>query len=283
MPILDAHHHVWRLARGDYGWLTPASVGLYRDFELADYTVAAPFVDASILVQAAPTDAETDFLLSVAEGSDRVAGVVGWVDLAAASAPARLAELAGHAKFLGVRPMLQDLTDPDWIDQAELAPALDQLAQLGLCFEGLVRTEHLPALARMAHRHPALSIVIDHGAKPAIASGRIDEWRAALAPLAATPNVACKVSGLPNEAGPDWQPEVFAPWIETLVDLFGPERLIWGSDWPVLTEVTHPMSWYDVVRDAIRPLGAAALAQVFGETARRVYRVSRGATGWVHG
>jgi L-fuconolactonase len=279
--ILDAHQHVWSLARGDYGWLTPEVGGLFRDFDLADYAAAAPFVDASILVQAAPTDAETDYLLSLAEGSDRVAGVVGWVDLAAASAPARLGALAARPKFLGARPMLQDLPDPDWIDRPELGLALDRLAGLGLSFDALVRSEHLPALTRMAARHPDLRIIINHGAKPDIAGGELSDWRAALAPLAAMPQVVCKVSGLPNEAGAGWRPEVFAPWITTLVELFGPGRLMWGSDWPVLTQVTNPMSWHGVVHEAIAPLGEDAVAQVFGATARRAYRLSRGAHGWV--
>lgn len=278
--IIDAHQHVWTVARGDYGWLTPAAGGLYRDFDLADYAAAAPFVDASILVQAAPTDAETDYLLSLAEASDRVAGVVGWVDLAAPSAPTRLASLASRPKFLGVRPMLQDLSDPDWIAGAELSPALAAMSEMGLCFDALVRPEHLPALARMAARHPDLQIVIDHGAKPDIAGGSLGNWRLALAPLAAMTQVACKVSGLPNEAGAVWRPEVFAPWIEALVALFGPERLIWGSDWPVVTEVVDPTAWYQVVQDAIRPLGETAQAEVFGGTARRVYRLNRGADGW---
>ena len=279
--ILDAHQHVWALARGDYGWLTPEVGGLYRDFDLADYALATPFVDASILVQAAPTDAETDFLLSLAGGSDRVAGVVGWVDLAAPSALVRLADLADRPKFLGVRPMLQDLPDPDWISRPELAPALDRLASLGLSFDALVRPAQLPALALMAARHPHLRIIIDHGAKPDIAGGSLPDWRAALAPLARMPQVSCKLSGLPNEAGPGWRPENFAPWIATLVELFGPKRLIWGSDWPVVTQVTDPTSWYNLVREAIAPLGEDAVAQVFGGTARRVYRLTRGAEGWV--
>lgn len=281
--ILDAHQHVWTLARGDYGWLTPELAGLYRDFDLADYAGAAPFVDASILVQAAPTDAETDYLLALAEGSNQVAGVVGWVDLASVGAPARLAELAANPKFLGVRPMLQDLDDRNWIAGAELTPALAALTGLGLSFDALVRPEHLPALARMAARHPDLRIIIDHGAKPDIAGGSLPDWRAALASLAAMPQVACKVSGLPSEAGPGWRPEVFAPWIETLVEMFGPERLIWGSDWPVVTDVTDPTSWYEVVREAVRPLGALAMAEVFGGTARRVYRLNRRGDGWVRG
>lgn len=279
--ILDAHHHVWSLARGDYGWLTPEMSAFYRDFDLADYAAAAPFVDASILVQAAPTDAETDFLLSLAGGSDRVAGVVGWVDLASPAAPKRLARLAARPRFLGVRPMLQDLEDPDWIARDDLTPALRALTEMDLSFDALVRAVHLPGLARMAARNPRLRIIIDHGAKPDIASGRLEGWAAALAPLAAMPQVFCKVSGLPSEAGPVWRPEDYSPWIQRLIALFGPQRLMWGSDWPVLTPVTDPASWRGVVHAQIAPLGAAALAAVFGETARRVYRLNKGATGWV--
>ena len=152
--ILDAHHHVWTLARGDYGWLTPEMSAFYRDFDLADYIAAAPFVDASILVQAAPTDAETDFLLSLAGGSDRVAGVVGWVDLASPAAPKRLARLAARPRFLGVRPMLQDLEDPDWIARDDLTPALRALTEMDLSFDALVRAVHLPVLVIHGRRDP---------------------------------------------------------------------------------------------------------------------------------
>ena len=281
--ILDAHQHVWTLARGDYGWLTPELAGLYRDFDLADYALAAPFVDASILVQAAPSDAETEFLLSLAEGSDRVAGVVGWVDLVSAATPRQLADLARRPKFLGVRPMLQDLADADWIARDDLTPALEALVGLGLAFDALVRRPNLGGLVRMAARHPALRIVIDHAAKPDIAGGGFDGWAEALAPFAELPQVVCKLSGLPSEAGPDWNAKTLARWIERLMQMFGPERLMWGSDWPVLTEVASLTAWYQAAREVVEPMGEAALADVFGGAARRFYHLQQGAMGWVRG
>lgn len=279
--ILDAHQHIWSLSRGDYGWLTPDAGALYRDFTPVDFAAAATFVDASILVQAAPTVVETRFLLDEALGSSRIAGVVGWVDLAARDASDQLAALAAHPKFLGVRPMLQDLADPDWIDAVTLDPAIRALTALGLTFDALVRAEHLPALTRMAARHPGLRIIIDHAAKPAIGAMPIDDWVGAMAPLAAMPQVCCKLSGLITEAGPGWRPETVQLWIQAIIALFGTDRVLWGSDWPVLTGLADIPTWFDLVREVVAPLGEVALADVFGRTALRVYGIRQEASEWV--
>ena len=279
--ILDAHQHIWSLSRGDYGWLTPDVGALYRDFTPGDYAISAPFVDASILVQAAPTVAETQFLLNTANGSSRIAGVVGWIDLTAPDAPDQLAVLAAQPKFLGVRPMLQDLSDPEWIAAGALDPAIRALTALGLSFDALVRAEHLAALARMAARHPGQTIIIDHAAKPAIDAVSIPAWTAAMAPLAAMPQVCCKLSGLITEAGLGWRPETLRPWIEAIIALFGTDRVLWGSDWPVLTALSDMETWFHLVRQVVTPLGEAALADVFGRTALRVYGIAQEASEWV--
>jgi hypothetical protein len=171
---VDAHQHVWRLARGDYGWLTPALASIYRDFGLSDAhpLAAAAGIDTVVLVQAAPTVAETRFLLDTAKGSDGfVRGVVGWTDLAAPDAERTLEELAGDPLLKGIRPMLHDLPDPAWILRADVQPALAALPSLGLTFDALVKPRELPALRQMLDRHPDLAVVVDHGAKPPIAAG----------------------------------------------------------------------------------------------------------------
>jgi L-fuconolactonase len=174
---VDAHHHIWRLERGDYGWLnpTPALAPIYRDFDLADLQplLAAANVDATVLVQAAPTLAETRYLLDVARNSNGlVRGVVGWADLGAADAVETLAILAGDPLLKSIRPMLQDLADPDWIARPEVQPALAALPQLGLQFDALVKPRELKPLLRTLERHPDLGAVIDHCAKPDIAGSR---------------------------------------------------------------------------------------------------------------
>ena len=176
---VDAHQHVWSLARGDYDWLTPSLAPLYRDFSLAD---AAPLrekagVTATVLVQAAPTVAETRSLLDVAKRSGGVVkGVVGWVDLGAADAIPTLTRLARNPLLKAVRPMLQDMPDPEWILRAAVGRTLAALPRLGLRFDALVKPAQLPALLAMLDRHPDLAVVVDHGAKPDIANGMWEPW-----------------------------------------------------------------------------------------------------------
>ena len=215
MKVVDAHHHVWSLARGDYGWITPAQGPLHRDFSLADYARAAPQVGVSVLVQAAPTPAETRYLLDIAHASaGRVGGVVGWVDLDAEDAPQQLAELARDPLFKSVRPMLQDVDDPEWILRPRVMQALSALPPLGLRFDALVKPRHLLALSRMVEVHSELDVVIDHAAKPDIAAGEWEPWAGALRDLALHPHVHCKLSGLITEAGPDWTIDALSPYVD---------------------------------------------------------------------
>jgi len=196
--IVDAHQHFWDPARGDYGWLKPQN-SLHRVFATSDLRplLAETGVDATILVQAAPTQAETDYMLEIARGTPWVLGVVGWVDLAAANAADEVRRRASDPLFLGVRPMLQDLADPDWILQPKLAPALDAIAAEGLVFDALILPHQIAAITELAGRHPQLSIVLDHAAKPRLGDAdAMPGWARAMEALAARPNVTCKVSGL---------------------------------------------------------------------------------------
>ena len=171
---VDAHQHFWRLARGDYGWLTPAKGPIYRDFGPADLTplLARAGIDATVLVQAAPTVDETRFLLELARTTPVVAGVVGWAPLDAPDAPDVVAALAREPALKGLRPMLHDIPDVDWMLRPEVAPGLRAIAAADLTFDALVRPPHLPNLRRLLERHPDLRVVIDHGAKPEIGRGR---------------------------------------------------------------------------------------------------------------
>jgi len=190
---IDSHQHVWRIDRGDYGWLTPDHTSLYRDFTLADVEAdrRACAIGAIVLVQAAPTVAETEYLLSVAHASERlVKGVVGWVDLASGDAIPTLPRLARDPLFKSVRPMLQDLADPSWIAREDVVHALAALPRLSLRFDALVTPVQLPALVEMLDRVDDLAVVIDHGGKPPIAAGDWEPWASLIAACAKHPRGA---------------------------------------------------------------------------------------------
>jgi len=270
---VDAHFHLWTLSRGDYGWLTPALGAIHRDVVIDDWQrLAAPLgVRGGVLVQAAPTDAETDFLLDIAAAHDSVLGVVGWVDLTAPQATARIAALARHPKLKGLRPMLQDLADADWILQPVLAPALQAMADHGLVFDALIRPLHLPRIAELARRYPSLRIVIDHAAKPAIATGDWQPWADELQRVAATTGAFCKLSGLLTEANPgDGRPALEA-WVRHVLDCFGPQRVLWGSDWPVLELAGSYGGWWALANELTVHCSEAERAAIFGGTAMRAY------------
>lgn len=275
--IVDAHQHFWRLARGDYGWLTRDLGPLYRDFMPADLLplMRATGVDGTVLVQAAPTEAETRFLLDLADRHPFVRGVVGWTEFAAPDAPERIAALAAHPRLVGLRPMVQDLGDDDWLLRDDLAPAFRAVVAHDLAFDALVLPRHLPRLAALRDRHPDLRIVVDHGAKPAIRDRLYDAWAADIAAIAADGRSVCKLSGLATEAGPDWTPERLRPYVEHLLECFGPRRLIFGSDWPVLTLVGSYDDWVSAVHGYLAPLPADDRAAVLGGNAVRVYRLDR--------
>lgn len=277
---VDAHHHYWRIDRGDYGWLTPDLAPIYRDFLPADLAplLGAAGVERTVLVQAAPTVAETELLLGLAAASDSVAGVVGWVDMEAADAPRVVADLAADPWLKGLRPMIQDIADPDWMLRPELAPAFAALVEADLVFDALVKPLHLANLMTLVERHPGMTLVIDHGAKPDIGHWRPGDrdfaaWAEGLAALADAPRVHCKLSGLVTEAAPGWRTDDLRPYAETLLEAFGPERLLWGSDWPVLLQAGDYEGWCRTTDELLVGLDAAERAAVLGGTAARCYRL----------
>ncbi|GHD62025.1 hydrolase [Thalassobaculum fulvum] len=275
--IIDAHQHFWRLARGDYGWLTRDFEPLYRDFMPADLLplMRANGVVGTVLVQAAPTEAETRFLLDIADAHPFVRGVVGWTDFEAADVPERIAALAAHPRLVGLRPMVQDLGDDDWLLRDDLAPAFRAVVEHDLAFDALVLPRHLPRLAALRDRHPDLRIVVDHGAKPAISDRLYEAWAADIAAIAADGRSVCKLSGLATEAGPEWTPDRLRPYVGHLLECFGPRRLIFGSDWPVLTLVGSYDDWISAVHGYLAPLPSDDRAAVLGGNAVRVYRLDR--------
>jgi L-fuconolactonase len=271
--MIDAHFHIWQLARGDYSWMTPAFQPICRDVSIEDWqAVAAPCgVSRGILVQAAPTEAETAFLLDQAgPHRDSIAGVVGWVDMEAADAPARIEALASNTLLLGLRPMLHDIPDPAWILGGHLSPALAAIVQTGLTFDALVRPIHLPHILELARLYPALRIVIDHGAKPDIASDAFDHWAGDMKRIAKETKAFCKISGLLTEAGSRVDIGNIRRYVDHLLVCFGPKRLLWGSDWPVLELAASYRHWHDMAK-AIVP--EAFHLDVFNNTALAAYNI----------
>jgi L-fuconolactonase len=271
---VDAHHHVWRLARGDYDWLSQAQFpAIYRDFMPEDLAplLAAGRIDRTVLIQATATSAETEFLLAIARTTPFVGGVVGWADFASPQAPAAIARLAQNPRLVGLRPMLQDLPDPDWILRDDVQPALRAVATTGLRFDALIKPAQLPAIRRMLDRHPDLPVVIDHAAKPSIADGALDDWAGHMRGIAGDSQALCKLSGLATEAAPGWTVETLRPYVDVLLDAFGPGRLMFGSDWPVLNMGGDYPGWLSAAEALTAGLAADDRAQVFGGVAASFY------------
>lgn len=259
--MIDAHQHFWRLGANDCSWPTAAEAAIHRDFLPADWqAVALPCgVTGSVLVQSQESVRDTEWLLELAGQHDTILGVVGWADLTRDDFP-------DSPWLKGLRPMVQD-KPADWLDDPALAVGLREMARRGLVFDALVRPQHLASLTRLATRHYNIQFVIDHMAKPEIAAdGVMSPWQLAMDELAKLPNVACKLSGLLNEVGD--MPYHWA--IEWVADVYAPDRLIWGSDWPVVNLVSDYASWLDIARAAIP---AEMHAAVFEQNARRIYRL----------
>jgi L-fuconolactonase len=272
--ILDSHVHLWLIDRPECTWPTAGERAIFRDHRIDD--LASRLLDngvqSAILVQSQEHDSDTSWLLDQARDASFISGVVGWCDLESYDASERIAELASRPKLLGLRPMVQHLA-ADYFDRPQLKAPISAMVEGGLVLDALVRVPHLPALRRLATRFPELRIVIDHAAKPRIsdASG-FESWRSAIAALAELPNVRCKASGLLTECGSK-PPEAIAPYMTELLSLFGAERLMWGSDWPVVNMTSDYESWFELARSMVP---ANVHHQLFAVTAAETYRISMG-------
>jgi len=268
---IDAHQHFWRIADRVGQWPPPELAALHRDFLPEDLSplLHETGVDGTVLVQTMENEADSAFMLDLADRTPFILGVVGWMDMKARNAPANIARLARHPKLKGFRPMLQDIADDSWIDDSSLDAGVAAMVEHDLVFDALVFPRHLEPLANFALRHPDLPVVIDHGAKPLIAEGRFIDWFAHMEVLAELPSVHCKLSGLLTEAG-DQKPQAVRPYAEAILDLFGPERVIWGSDWPVLRLAGDYRAWLSQCLDIVPEDDRA---DVFGGNAQRLYRL----------
>ncbi|RYJ29336.1 L-fuconolactone hydrolase [Streptomyces sp. L-9-10] len=276
--VIDAHHHIWDLSVRDQDWITgPAMAPIRRNFTLADLDAEsrAAGVSATVLVQTIGVPEETPEFLAAADGSDLVAGVVGWTDLTApgvADTLAALRELPGGDRLVGIRHQVQGEPDPEWLLRPDVQRGLAAVAAAGLVYDLVILEHQLPAAAKAAELLPGLTFVLDHLGKPPIAGGATEPWAGLVRALAARPNTVCKLSGMVTEAAWDsWTAEGLRPYADTVLDAFGPERLMFGSDWPVCRLAATYGEVLDAARTLTDGLSEDERDAVFRDTARRVY------------
>ena len=275
MIIIDAHQHYWQPSRGDYGWLAHAPESLRGAFLPADLQQQrrTAGVSFSVLVQAAPTEQETRYLFELARLDPAVVGVVGWVDMEADDVGARIDALIrdGNGLLCGLRPMVQDIADPDWLARPSLDRAFDCIQDCGLSFDALVGMPQFPALFRRLQRRPRLNVVLDHAGKPAIGAAPMAPWAEWIDRLSAHPQLHCKLSGLLTQRDEHAHEEAIAAYVDHLFTHFGSERLLWGSDWPVLTLQAQYGHWLKLAQTLTERHAPGAQAEVFAANAERFY------------
>ncbi len=276
MDIVDSHQHFWQVGRFDYPWMSSEVPVLYRDY--LPPTLAPVLekneVARTVLVQASNSLSESHWLLTMANDYPFIAGVVGWVDLTHAELQQRLAELISNPKFKGVRHLVESEPDDDWLVQPSVLKGLQTLASQSLTYDLLVHTRHLPHVKTVAESCPELSLVVDHMAKPPIAGGQISQWLSELKAVAMFPNVYCKLSGLVTEADHSaWKPDDLRPFVESALELFGPTRLLFGSDYPVCLLAASYDRVLDSFRELLKELNDDERSRIFSKNAVEFYRL----------
>lgn len=274
MMTIDAHQHFWRYDAARDGWITPEMVVLRRDFlpqELIAEMKSAN-IDGSIAVQAAQSEQETLFLLELAKQSDKIRGVVGWVDLCADDLPERLEFFSRFEKLRGFRHILQAEPDDQFMLRPDFLRGIGCLAAYRFTYDILVYPRQLPAAVKLVRRFPGQPFVLDHLGKPPIKSGEIAQWSEHINEVAQHENVYCKLSGMVTEADwRNWRAEDFTPYLDVVFENFGADRVMFGSDWPVCLVAATYSQVKQLIEDYTRRFAAAARAKVFGENALRFY------------
>ena len=273
---IDAHHHFWNPARGDYGWMPEDNATLNRTYNPTDLAphLAANGIEATILVQAAPTIAESEYMLGIADATPHVAAVTGWVNFENPAHQAELDRLAGHPKFCAVRPMIQDIPDDDWMLRDDVQWGFKAITDLGLRFEALGFPRHLKNFQTIFTQHPEMKVVINHCMKPKIAAHnaiQFKAWADGMSQLANETAAFCKFSALITEADANWQIEDLRPYAEHVIGAFGAERVMWGSDWPVCLLRGEYADWRAAAQVLTAGCTDAEQAAIYGGTANRFY------------
>lgn len=274
--VIDSHHHFWKYSAAEYGWIGPRMEILRRDFLPADLKakVSAAGVDGVISVQARQSIAETDWLLALAEQNDFIRGVVGWAPLIDADIRKHLERWKTRPKLVGLRHVLQDESDDRFICRPDFDAGLSALKEYDLRYDILIFERQLPAAIKAVDRHPEQIFILDHIAKPKIAAGELEPWRAQIRELARRPHVYCKISGMCTEA--DWQtwtPQQLRPYFDVVLESFGPRRLMFGSDWPVCLLACEYQRWVQTIRDWVAPLSKHEQERIWGETVIEAYNL----------
>jgi L-fuconolactonase len=274
---IDSHQHFWRASRGDYHWMSESVPVLCRDYmpEDLELILARHRIDSTVLVQAAQTVAETDFLLELAAQHEWIAGIVGWLDMESPEFARQFTHYRRNPKFIGLRPMLQDIPDAEWILRPQVLRSLQIVADDDFPFEFLTYTRHLPHVLKALDQVPLRRAVVDHISKPEIARRVMDPWRSLMAELAGR-GLFCKLSGMVTEDDhAHWSAQSLQPYIQHAVESFGWDRVMFGSDWPVCLLAG---SYDDTVSALKTALGSQmdddSERKLFGENAARFYKLT---------
>jgi L-fuconolactonase len=277
MDVIDSHHHFWIYTPEEYGWISDEMQALRRDFLPRDLqgTIRDSNVVGVVSVQARQSVAESDFLLGIAAVEPWVRGVVGWAPLADPKAGTVLERLAANRKLKGIRHVVQDEPDPDFILRSDFNEGVKLLDRFGLAYDILIYERHLANAIQFVDRHPKQRFILDHVAKPRIREGILEPWNANLREMAKRENVYCKLSGVVTEAACDnWSPADLAPYVEVVIEAFGPKRVMFGSDWPVLLICCPYPVWMETVLGFVSSLSDSEQSRIWAETAIEAYRLS---------
>ena len=276
MDRIDAHHHLWRYTPAEYGWIDEPMAAIRRDFGPEDLKreMDAAGIAGAVAVQARQTLEETRWLLDFAEKHDFLRGVVGWAPIAGEEFPECMEEFDGREKLKGLRHVIQGEKDENYILRADFNSGITAMQGSGLVYDILIFERHLPQTVDFVDEHTKQLFVVDHVAKPLIAAGKLEPWATHMRELARREHVFCKVSGMVTEA--DWVGktvtlEMLRPYLDVVVEAFGPERLMAGSDWPVCLVGTEYGAWFRMLEEYFKGFSEAERVAVFGETASWVY------------
>jgi len=271
---IDAHHHLWRYSPEEYGWIDDEMAALRKNFLPQDLTreLAAAEIDGTIAVQARQTMDETRWLLQMADECEAIRGVVGWAPIAGENFPGVMEEFEHRPKLKGLRHVIQSEKDENYILREDFNSGIRTMLGSGLVYEILIYERHLPQTIDFVDEHPDQSFVLDHLAKPLIREETLEPWATRMRELGRRENVCCKLSGMVTEADwSAWTPESLRPYLDVVVEAFGAERLMAGSDWPVCLVASGYGRWFEVLRQYFAAFSVDERAAVFGETATAVY------------
>ena len=278
MKVIDSHQHFWDPSRGDYHWMPKDNPILNRKYEVKDLSEASGSIDLhkTILVQAAATNAETEYMLHIAESSDLVCGVVGWVNFEDKNQLNQLRIFSKHPKFIGVRPMIQDIPDENWVLNKNFDIFFKSIIDLDLSFDALRFPIHLENFYIIASKYPKLRFVIDHLMKPKIYNNKQEEfihWKKGMSKLSRLDNVYCKFSGMVTEACENWDEQDLKPYSDEILNLFTDKKIMWGSDWPVCNLRTNYLGWYNAAINLTNELSLAEKQNIFYNNSINFYKL----------